>query len=197
MNNEKEDWVEVAVGRSVRQSVLGDYVSRFRNKHKRDWLDVATPSPASAIALFDFLKGRPLTDVEIRKAITCILLSDYEYTEKNGRRLIAALFNPQMMPKEFNQEQTVVFKKTGKGHSNEWRDFSLAMVVQLLRDDGKPYRKAIDEVAAGWGVSVRHIERIYTKYKNSFHRQPWDTTPDIPSDVTTSDSRSQTVTLKK
>jgi hypothetical protein len=193
MSNKKKHWLDATAERTV----LSDYVSKFANKQKRDWLDVATPSPAGAIKLFEFLKGRPFTDTEIRAAITSILLSDYEYTEKDGRRLIAALFNPQKLPKEFNQQQTVVFRKTGKGHSNEWRDFSLAIVVQLLRDDGKPYRKAIDEVAAGWGVSVRHIERIYAKYKDSFYRQPWDTTPDTSSDVTTSDSRSQTVTLKK
>jgi AraC-like DNA-binding protein len=138
------------------------------NNKNRDWLVVATRSADNVVALFEYLKGSPLSDAEIRKAITGILLSDHDYTGENGRKLIAALFNPQLMPKAWKQQRTVVFKKTGKGHSNEAYDFSVATAVQVQRERGKPYQKAIEDTAECLKVSERHIARIFAKYKDFF-----------------------------
>jgi hypothetical protein len=58
----------------------------------------------------------------------------------------------------------VVLRRRGKGHSDHRRDYSIARIVQILRNQG--VKGATAKVAEVLGRDERHIKRIYARHKD-------------------------------
>jgi hypothetical protein len=61
----------------------------------------------------------------------------------------------------------VILKKRSQGHSNLYRDWEIAALVEMLREDGLSYGDATSATAEHLGKSEEHIKRVYGKHRHT------------------------------
>jgi hypothetical protein len=95
------------------------------------------------------------------------------------RVCLAILFSPDLfrdvkpsggVPPSIVQRK-IVFKRLNTGHSNPLMDVLIAAMVQHLRNGGRPYEKAINEVTKATKLDERHVKKLYGKHKGLFLNQ--------------------------
>jgi hypothetical protein len=119
--------------------------------------------------------------------------------EEDGRLAVASLLFKDRPPRwllyglafqfapgegEFDR-RILVFKHASKRRTKpDGIDFQIGLTVQLLRDDGHCYEKAIASAAKTYGYSERHIKRIYARCKREFEPLPAMTSGERSDDMT-------------
>jgi hypothetical protein len=168
MSDRNRDWL-IVEDQGVRREA-----ERYRLVDKRDWLRVASTGPHADIDLATiglFCIGENITEKQARDAIVRVLRSGaggskFPLEGIGSLAWIASLFDPHGgESKILDTQWTVAFKKISRGHAKPTRHYSVAKLVQSLRDEGKPYQQAIEAAEEQFGLSERQVKRIYGKLK--------------------------------
>jgi len=105
------------------------------------------------------LVGGNTTEDEARRAL-CRILSDEKWGPSTDvLDALVAVIDPDATKAALK----AVLKRRNQGHANPYADLAIAEAVSLLRFRGKHYEDAVAEVAAKYGKSTQHVQRIFGK----------------------------------